>query len=48
MADNQSTQQLAQQRVREQRANNFYDMFVLNEGNKSKVYKKVERWMKIN
>ncbi len=39
MADNQSTQQLAQQRVREQRANNFYDMFVLNEGNKSKVYK---------
>jgi lysozyme len=39
MADNQSTQQFAQQRVREQRANNFYDMFVLNEGNKPQVYK---------
>ena len=39
MADNQSTQQLAQQRVREQRSQNYYDMLSLNEGNKSTVYK---------
>jgi len=39
MADNQSTQQLAQQRVREQRSQNYYDMLSLNEGNKPKVYK---------
>ena len=36
---NQTAQQFAQQRYQEQRANNFYDMFVLNEGNKSQVYK---------
>ena len=36
---NQTAQQFAQQRYRDQRANNFYDMFVLNEGNKSQVYK---------
>ena len=39
MADNQTTQQFAQQRYKEQRANNFYDMLSLNEGNKPKVYK---------
>jgi len=39
MADNKTTREFAQQRYREQRSNNFYDMFVLNEGNKSKVYK---------
>lgn len=39
MADNQTTQQFAQNRYKEQRSNNFYDMFVLNEGNKPKVYK---------
>ena len=36
---NQTAQQFAQQRYRDQRANNFYDMFVLNEGNKPQVYK---------
>ena len=39
MADNQSTQQLAAQRVQEQRSRNYFDMLVLNEGNKPKVYK---------
>ena len=39
MADNQSTQQLAAQRVQEQRSQNYFDMLVLNEGNKPKVYK---------
>ena len=39
MADNKTTREFAQRRYQEQRANNFYDMFVLNEGNKSKVYK---------
>ena len=39
MADNKTTQQLAQQRVREQRSQNYYDMLSLNEGNKPKVYK---------
>tara|TARA_R110002126_G_scaffold1058_3_gene6497 strand:+ start:202 stop:729 length:528 start_codon:yes stop_codon:yes gene_type:complete len=39
MADNKTTQEFAQKRYKEQRANNFYDMFVLNEGNKPKVYK---------
>ena len=39
MADNKTTQEFAQKRYKEQRANNFYDMFVLNEGNKSTVYK---------
>ena len=39
MADNQTTQQFAQNRYKEQRSNNFYDMFVLNEGNKPNVYK---------
>jgi len=39
MADNKSTQQLAQQRVREQRSQNYFGMLSLNEGNKPKVYK---------
>ena len=39
MADNQSTQQLAAKRVKEQRSQNYYDMLSLNEGNKSTVYK---------
>ncbi len=39
MADNKTPQQLAQQRVREQRSQNYYDMLSLNEGNKPKVYK---------
>jgi lysozyme len=39
MADNQSTQQLAAKRVQEQRSQNYFDMLVLNEGNKSTVYK---------
>ena len=39
MVNNQTTQQFAQQRYRDQRANNFYDMLSLNEGNKPKVYK---------
>jgi len=39
MADNKKPQQLAQQRVREQRSQNYYDMLSLNEGNKPKVYK---------
>jgi len=39
MADNQSTQQLAAKRVKEQRSQNYYDMLSLNEGNKPKVYK---------
>ena len=39
MADNQSTQQLAAKRVQEQRSQNYFDMLVLNEGNKPKVYK---------
>ena len=39
MADNQSTQQLAAKRVKEQRSQNYFDMLVLNEGNKPKVYK---------
>jgi len=36
---NQTSQQFAQQRYRDQRSKNFYDMFVLNEGNKPQVYK---------
>ena len=36
---NQTAQQFAQQRYRDQRSKNFYDMFVLNEGNKPQVYK---------
>ena len=39
MADNKTTQQLAQQRVREQRSQNYFGMLSLNEGNKPKVYK---------
>ena len=39
MADNQSTQQLAAKRVREQRSQNYFNMLSLNEGNKPKVYK---------
>ena len=39
MADNKTPQQLAQQRIREQRSQNYYDMLSLNEGNKPKVYK---------
>ena len=39
MADNQSTQQLAAKRVQKQRSQNYFDMLVLNEGNKPKVYK---------
>lgn len=39
MADNKTPQQLAQQRVREQRSQSYYDMLSLNEGNKPKVYK---------
>ena len=39
MADNQTTQQFAQQRYKEQRANNFYDMLSLNEGNVPNAYK---------
>ena len=39
MADNQTTQQFAQQRYRDQRANNFYDMLSLNEGNVPNAYK---------
>jgi lysozyme len=39
MADNQTPQDFAQQRYRDQRSKNFYDMFVLNEGNKPQVYK---------
>ena len=39
MADNMTAQQFGNQRVKDQRAKNYFDMFVLNEGNKSKVYK---------
>ena len=39
MADNKTPQQVAQQRIREQRSKNYYDMLSLNEGNKPKVYK---------
>tara|TARA_R110000764_G_scaffold39095_1_gene86987 strand:+ start:1051 stop:1578 length:528 start_codon:yes stop_codon:yes gene_type:complete len=39
MPDNKTPKEFAQKRYREQRSNNFYDMFVLNEGNKPSVYK---------
>ena len=39
MADNKTPSQLAQQRVREQRSQNYFGMLSLNEGNKPKVYK---------
>ena len=39
MADNKTPSQLAQQRVREQRSQNYFNMLSLNEGNKPKVYK---------
>ena len=39
MADNKTPKEFAQKRYREQRSNNSYDMFVLNEGNKPSVYK---------
>ena len=39
MADNKTPSQLAAQRVREQRSQNYFNMLSLNEGNKPKVYK---------
>ena len=39
MADNMTAQQFENQRVKKQRAKNYYDMLSLNEGNKSRVYK---------
>jgi lysozyme len=39
MADNMTAQQFGNQRARDQRAKNYFDMFVLNEGNKPGVYK---------
>ena len=39
MPDNKTPKEFAQKRYREQRSNNFYDMLVLNEGNKPSVYK---------
>ena len=39
MADNKTPSELAQQRVREQRSQNYFGMLSLNEGNKPKVYK---------
>ena len=39
MADNKTPRELANRRVQEQRAENYFNMLSLNEGNKSKVYK---------
>jgi len=39
MADNMTAQQFGNQRVKEQRAQNYFDMLELNEGNIPKVYK---------
>ena len=39
MADNKTPRELANRRVQEQRAENYFNMFKLNEGNKPKVYK---------
>ena len=39
MVDNMTAQQFGNQRARDQRAKNYYDMLSLNEGNKSRVYK---------
>ena len=39
MADNMTAQQFGNQRVKDQRAKNYFDMLSLNEGNKSRVYK---------
>ena len=38
MADNKTPRELANRRVQEQRAENYFNMFRLNEGNKPKVY----------
>ena len=38
MADNKTPRELANRRVQEQRAENYFNMFKLNEGNKPKVY----------
>ena len=39
MADNKTPTELANRRVKEQRSENYFNMFKLNEGNKPKVYK---------
>lgn len=39
MADNMTAQQFGNQRVKDQRAKNYFNMLSLNEGNKSRVYK---------
>ena len=38
MADNKTPSQFANQRVQEQRAENYFNMLKLNEGNKARVY----------
>ena len=38
MADNKTPRELANRRVQEQRAENYFNMLSLNEGNKSKFY----------
>ena len=38
MADNKTPTELANRRVQEQRAENYFNMLKLNEGNKPKVY----------
>ena len=38
MADNKTPTELANRRVKEQRSENYFNMFKLNEGNKPKVY----------